>query len=139
LPSRSRQLQKLKKLADDQVNSERIFFVGMKIGDEKMQLYRSSRIFVFPSHSENFGNVVLEALMSYTPVIASKYTPWSEIREYDCGSWIDNTPQAIKIELESFLTLNDDEYINKAINGYHFVLEKFSITKNADKILKIFN
>lgn len=46
-----------------------IEFMGYQKGEELAACYASSDIFAFPSHSETFGNVVLEALASGLPVI----------------------------------------------------------------------
>jgi len=48
-----------------------VTFTGYKQGDELAQLYASADIFVFPSSTETFGNVVLEAMASGLPVIAA--------------------------------------------------------------------
>ncbi len=48
-------------------------FAGMKTGDELAKYYASSDIFVFPSITETFGNVVLEAMASGLAVIAYDY------------------------------------------------------------------
>jgi glycosyltransferase involved in cell wall biosynthesis len=45
-------------------------FVGMQTGDELADCYASADLFVFPSLSETFGNVTLEALASGLPVVA---------------------------------------------------------------------
>lgn len=46
-------------------------FTGYKKGRELAEIYASSDIFVFPSPTETFGNVVLEAMASGLPVIAA--------------------------------------------------------------------
>lgn len=48
-----------------------VTFTGYKQGEELSQLYASADIFVFPSSTETFGNVVLEAMASGLPVIAA--------------------------------------------------------------------
>ena len=45
-------------------------FAGMLRGDALAQHYASADLFPFPSLSETFGNVILEALASGLPVIA---------------------------------------------------------------------
>jgi glycosyltransferase involved in cell wall biosynthesis len=46
-------------------------FTGYKKGRELAEIYASSDIFIFPSPTETFGNVVLEAMASGLPVIAA--------------------------------------------------------------------
>lgn len=46
-------------------------FTGYLKGSELAQVYSASDLFVFPSPTETFGNVVLEALASGTPVIGA--------------------------------------------------------------------
>ncbi|CAM4030819.1 glycosyltransferase family 1 protein [Paenibacillus alkaliterrae] len=48
-----------------------VTFTGYKHGEELAQLYASADMFVFPSSSETFGNVVLEAMASGLPVIGA--------------------------------------------------------------------
>lgn len=45
-------------------------FLGQKTGDDLAAIYASSDVFVFPSRTDTFGLVLLEALASGTPVAA---------------------------------------------------------------------
>ena len=47
-------------------------FTGYLDGEDLARVYATSDLFIFPSVTETFGNVVLEALASGTPVIAAK-------------------------------------------------------------------
>ncbi|MDQ2086748.1 glycosyltransferase family 1 protein [Herbivorax sp. ANBcel31] len=49
-----------------------VTLTGFKKGKELSTIYASSDIFLFPSSSETFGNVILEAMASGLPVIACK-------------------------------------------------------------------
>lgn len=51
-------------------NIENVVFVGYKTGEELKTYYASADIFAFPSSSETYGNVVLEAMASGLPVVA---------------------------------------------------------------------
>jgi glycosyltransferase involved in cell wall biosynthesis len=56
-------------------------FLGFVEENELLKLYASSDIFVFPSETEGFGQVLLEAMASGTPVICANKPPMSEIIE----------------------------------------------------------
>ena len=48
-----------------------VVFTGYKGGDELVKLYSEADLFVFPSTTDTFGNVVLEAQACATPVIVT--------------------------------------------------------------------
>ncbi|NRD77397.1 glycosyltransferase family 1 protein [Bacillus sp. BRMEA1] len=50
---------------------ENMLFTGYLSGNSLAEVYSASDLFVFPSSSETFGNVVLEALASGTPAICA--------------------------------------------------------------------
>jgi glycosyltransferase involved in cell wall biosynthesis len=47
-----------------------VFFTGLKRGHELAGIYASADLFVFPSLTETYGNVVPEAMASGLPVVA---------------------------------------------------------------------
>lgn len=51
-------------------NYPAVRFVGAKQGEELARYYAAADVFVFPSRTDTFGNVVLEALASGVPVAA---------------------------------------------------------------------
>ena len=71
---------------------DRVRFVGEVRGEAKAELFATSDLAIFPSHTENFAMVVAEALAHGVPVIASKGTPWSGVEERGCGLWVENDP-----------------------------------------------
>lgn len=48
---------------------ERSLFVGYRHGEELAKMYASADLFVFPSLTETFGNVILEAMASGLPAV----------------------------------------------------------------------
>jgi len=58
-------------------------------GEEKRVTFGKADALVLPSHSENFGMVVAEALAAGRPVIATKATSWADLDSRGCGWSID--------------------------------------------------
>jgi glycosyltransferase involved in cell wall biosynthesis len=54
-------------------------FCGVQRGDDLARHFASADLFLFPSHSETFGNVTLEALASGVPTVAFDYGAAREI------------------------------------------------------------
>ncbi len=59
------QTNELKKIQDST-----IIFTGYKTGQELSRIYASADIFAFPSVTETYGNVIIEAMSSGLPVVA---------------------------------------------------------------------
>ena len=90
--------------------SNKVYFLGVVQGAHKEHLYANARLLILPSHSENFGNVVIESLAQGTPVIASTHTPWQVLETKQAGRWVSNDPDALREAIEPFLTMPDDQY-----------------------------
>jgi glycosyltransferase involved in cell wall biosynthesis len=60
---------------------DRIVFTGPVHGADKAALLRHARILVLPSYSENFGNVVIEAMAEACPVVVSRAVGLAETVE----------------------------------------------------------
>lgn len=71
-------------------------FLGLRIGEELAALYRSADVFVFPSRTDTFGNVILEALASGVPVAAYPVTgPLDILGGSLAGALDENLGQAV--------------------------------------------
>jgi glycosyltransferase involved in cell wall biosynthesis len=69
---------------------ERVIFAGPVFGDDKAALLSHARALVLPSYSENFGNVVLEAMAAARPVVVSPEVGVANlVRDNGCGVVID--------------------------------------------------
>lgn len=76
--------------------SDRVTYVGEVGGERKEQLLRSAAMLVLPSLSENFGNVVLEAMAHETPVIVTPAVGLAdEVKRSGAGVIADGDPQSL--------------------------------------------
>ena len=87
-----------------------VFFPGMLTGDAKWGALYGCEAFVLPSHQENFGIAVAEALACGKPVLISKQVNiWQEIDEMEGGFSDDDTEAGTSRSLLRWLNLSDDE------------------------------
>ena len=79
-------IEQLKQMAQQLGVGERVTFTGMLQGEMKWGAYDAADVFVLPSHQENFGIVVAEALASGLPVLTTfQVNIWREIQQAEAG------------------------------------------------------
>jgi glycosyltransferase involved in cell wall biosynthesis len=72
-----------------------VCFSGPVEGDAKRRAFLDADLFVLPTHSENFGTVVAEAMAHGLPVLTTTAAPWPVVRDRGCGWWIEPTVDGI--------------------------------------------
>jgi glycosyltransferase involved in cell wall biosynthesis len=79
---------KLRKIAEECGVGTRVLFLPRQItGADKEALFAAARLFALPSLSENFGNVVVEAMIRGLPVVVTEGVGAAEIVEASgCGA-----------------------------------------------------
>ncbi len=101
-------------------------FIGSVSDQDKWQLYNSADLFVLPSHSENFGIVIAEALAAGVPVITTRATPWEELEAHNCGWWIDIGVEPLATALKEAITLSAEERRAMGRRGSQLVEQNYS-------------
>ena len=80
-----------------------------------------------PSHTENFGIVVTEALAQGPPAIASTGTPWQILEDEGAGWWTRNDPEHLAACLARAMALTAEEYDCMSANAARLASERFDI------------
>lgn len=124
-------------LNNDKQLKDKVIFYGNVEGEEKFKLYANAYFTFLVSHSENFGNVVIESLSQGTPVVASQGTPWKILEQRVAGIWIENSPIEIAKCLDLILSFEKNEYLIYRENAFKLVKE-FDVYSNIDKWIEIF-
>ena len=118
---------------------KRIHFVGFVRGPDKEFLLKSATALVLPSYSENFGNVVLEAMASGCPVIVSPNVGLAEIvDQYQTGIVVDTQPQILGQKINDLLQSNR-LLTAMSRNGRKVAQEQFSWERIADKMQRVYS
>jgi glycosyltransferase involved in cell wall biosynthesis len=100
----------LERLARAHGVADRITWTGMIGGDLRWGAYYASQAMALPSHQENFGFVVVEALACGIPaLISNRVNIWREV-EADGAAFVgDDTVDATETNLRRWLALSDAE------------------------------
>lgn len=108
--------------------AQRIHWPGMLTGDCKWGAYRACEAFVLPSHQENFGVVVAEAMAAGKPVLISdKVQIHHAISEGGGGLVASDTVEGARRLLSDFLALDPAERAAMGAAARATFLEKFEI------------
>jgi glycosyltransferase involved in cell wall biosynthesis len=102
-----------------------ISMIGPVFGEEKAKLFSSADLFVLPTHSENFGVVIPEALGYGVPVITTTSAPWNELQETNSGWWIEPGVQPLVQVLDEAVKLSSIELRSMGKRGRQLVEEKY--------------
>jgi len=126
----------LKSLADKLGIKDKITWTGMLSGDLKWGAYLSAEAFILPSHQENFGIVVAEAMSCRLPVlISNKVNIWHEIKQDQAGLVVDDTLSGCLKLISDWQCLDNDTKSSMQENAFRCFIERFEITKAANSLL----
>lgn len=116
-----------------------VSFLGFVSGEEKTRVLKKSWMFVLPSHQENFGVAVLEALASGLPVaVSGKVQLAPFVREQNLGIVMDRTdPSDIVDGIVSLLT--DASFRSRMVTaGPQAVQSRFSVDRVGRKLAQMY-
>lgn len=105
---------------------DRLVFRGPLYGDDKRLAYREASLFVLPTHSENFGMTVAEALTAGTPVIVTRGAPWEGLAEQGAGWWIEIGVGPLVACLEQALSASPQRLMEMGRAGHEWMRRDFS-------------
>lgn len=104
-----------------------VTFIGEKNHNEAMEILNKSEVFVLPSYTEGFPNVIAEAMALKKPIIATGVGAIPDMLSGNCGLVIPpKNSEAVKAEL---LKLIENPQLRKELsdNAYKKANEQYSI------------
>ena len=111
-------------------------FVGMLTGDAKWGALYLSDAFILPSHQENFGIAVVEALACGTPVlISNKINIWREILNENGGLVEEDNLEGTTSLLVNWIGLSKESKDSIRANAISVYNKKFKIETAAHNII----
>lgn len=118
--------------------AHRIHWTGMLQGDAKWGAFHAAEAFVLPSHQENFGIAVAEALGCGLPVlISNKVNIWREVESADAGLVADDTVEGTHTLLTRWLDLDLPARQRMAGNARQLFEQRYTVNAMADSLLQV--
>jgi glycosyltransferase involved in cell wall biosynthesis len=120
--------------------AERVTWTGMLTGDQKWGAFQAADAFILPSHQENFGIAVAEALACGVPVlISNQVNIWREIHQEGAGFVeTDDLPGTTRL-LEQWLAADRvawNAMKQRAQTCFH---RRFNIERTAESLVRAFD
>ncbi|MEP7231847.1 MAG: glycosyltransferase [Ginsengibacter sp.] len=118
---------------------EHIKFPGLLLGDAKWGAYYGCEAFILPSHQENFGIVVAEALACGKPVLISdKVNIWREIKKDAAGIITTDTLIGVEKLFQNWQLLPNEEKLSMGSNAVRLFKKNFTSEAAAKRLKQVF-
>ena len=118
--------------------ASRITWMGMISGALKWGALRAAEVFVLPSHQENFGIVVAEALAAGVPTLLSnKVNIWREVQADGAGIVAEDTMLGTCKLLQSYLGMPVENRLTMRQRASECFEQRFEVKKAANALLEV--
>ena len=119
---------------------ERVHWVGMVEDDIKWGAFAECEAFILPSHQENFGIAVAEALACGKPALLSdKVNIAEEIEQAGAGYMETDTLQGCENLIARWLATSGEEREKMAKRAFTLFVTRYDMRENAKTIIGLFD
>lgn len=137
-PDQNGWLPSLQAQAESLGIAARISWVGMLRGNAKWGAFYAAQVYLLPSHQENFGIAVAEALACGLPVLISdKVNIWREIAGADAGVVETDTVDGTERALRRWLGLTAEQRETMRRNAARLFDQRFTVEAMAGSLLDV--
>lgn len=127
-----------KGLLEFSAGNEKIFFPGMLKGNQKWGGFYNCEAFILPSHQENFGIAVVEAMACRKAILTTdKVNIWREIHDGDGGIVNNDDLDGTLGLINDWNALSATEKEHMGNNAYKVYRDNFSVEEAAQKLKTI--
>jgi glycosyltransferase involved in cell wall biosynthesis len=115
--------------------ADRLTWTGMISGAIKWAALRTAEVFILPSHQENFGIVVSEALSAGVPaLISNKVNIWREIEGHGAGIVKEDTIEGTCDLLQGYIGMSAEKKLEMRQRARECFEQRFEISKVAQRL-----
>jgi glycosyltransferase involved in cell wall biosynthesis len=131
-------VNKLKRMVASGNANESIMFLGWLSGPEKQKILKDAALLALPSHQENFGLCVVEALANGVPVLVSPHVNLSDDIKAASAGWVSEVnASALEACLAQALS-DDDELLKRGHAGKTFA-QRFRWSNIAEDLEQLYS
>ena len=137
-PGDEKTLGKLHKLASSLGIDREVVWTGPLYGKAKWEALQAAQVYVLPSHQENFGISVVEALACGTPVLISdKVNIWREIEAAGAGLVAPDDVGGTTRLLKRWASLPSEEQSQMRVRAKDCFESHFDIAVTSDRFFSL--
>jgi glycosyltransferase involved in cell wall biosynthesis len=115
-----------------------IKFHGPANETDKKRYFQESSLFILPSYSESFGNVVAEAMSYGLPIITTTGTPWKSIIDNNCGWFVEPDVGSLFTAIEEATKLPENNLLQMGDNGEKYIRTNFNWENISTKMIDVY-
>lgn len=118
----------------------KVEYKGVADSNNLAAIFKQYHALFLPTKGENFGHIIIEALMCACPVIISNKTPWQDLTSNNAG-WnisLDDKDKYVEI-LKYGIDMNEDQYNDYRIGALNFAKAYLNKTSTLDDYLNLLN
>ena len=99
-----------------------VYYKGEYDHDSVFDLMKDNHVFLFPTFSENYGHVIVEALLADLPVIISDQTPWNGVYANGAGYALPlKETGAFTTAVDNYALMDSEEFEKQRKNVHKYV------------------
>lgn len=128
------------KVIKEMPSNIKVTYKGEVPHSEIENIFSKYHAFFFPTLGENYGHVIIEAMMSGCLLIISDTTPWRNLSEYNIG-WdisLENIKKFNKT-INTMVSINNDEFKEKNKSLTSYINNILDSRKEEVKYIELFN
>ncbi len=105
--------EKCCKKMDQLPSNVKVSYLGAINPLEVSSVFAQHDLFLFPTHGENYGHVIIESLSAGCPVLISDQTPWLDLEEQGVGWSLPLSEQTRFVEIIEWMATQNYQKLNQ--------------------------
>jgi len=132
--------EKCKSIINSLPNNISVQYMGAIANEQVEDVMSNHDLFFFPTHGENFGHVIQEALVAGCPILISDQTPWKMLAEKAVGWDLPlNRPDLFVNRLQKCVDMDDGSFQELSFSARRYGEENCSDQNVVDSNRILFN